>query len=119
VADETQEQRLAVEARWVGLETTPIALANQAVGQVNAGEIIVTFGQVVPPPLIGDPEDRMRQMEGIEFLPIVPVARLTMTIGRLRAFKQTLEETIDIYERQALEEEEHGKRHEPEGGAAA
>lgn len=90
-------------------------LVNQAVGVVNQGEIVLTFGRVVPPPLIGTDEDKAKQLEAIGFLPIIPVARLTMTIERLRAFKDTLEETIAIYERH--ESMAEGDSQPPDAGA--
>jgi len=92
---------MAVEARWVDLEAMPVVFVNQAVGQVTQGEIVVTFGRVVPPPLPGTSEEQRRQMASVPFLPIVPVVRLTTTIGRLRAFRDTLDDTIGIYGRSA------------------
>jgi hypothetical protein len=48
------EVQVQVEGRWVGLDDLPTILVNQMLGQAHEGEIVLTFGYVSPPPVIGE-----------------------------------------------------------------
>src|SRR4051812_28674746 len=45
-------------AAWVGLEELPVLVTNQFIGQANIGEIVLTFGHVTVPVLLGSEEER-------------------------------------------------------------
>ena len=87
-----QPDSVQVPVVWVGVEELPVAFANQFVVQVDRGEVFLTIGQLVPPPIIGATEEERRaQAENIEFVQVKPVARLVMTPSKLHELATTLE----------------------------
>ena len=47
---------IAVQLTWVGTEEIPVVFVNQMLGQVDdRGDIILSFGQMTPPALLGTP----------------------------------------------------------------
>jgi hypothetical protein len=99
LAKETREW-IQIPVVWDGLENVPIALVNQALGQVGQQEeIILSFGQLTPPPLIGDMEQQQEQARRIERLAIKPVARLGLTRAGLDDLIRILNETRDNYDK--------------------
>lgn len=101
MAEEEQPGQIDVPLVWVGAEELPVLYLNQFIAQVNRGEIFLTLGQVVPPPIVGaTEEERKAQAESIEFVPVKPVARLAFTPGRLQELIQILQITLDNHETQ-------------------
>jgi hypothetical protein len=99
LADETRDW-IAITAVWDGLENVPIALVNNALGQVGQqGEIILSFGQLTPPPLMGTVEQQQEQARQIERLLIKPVARLGLTREGLDDLIRILSETRDNFDK--------------------
>jgi hypothetical protein len=100
--DEPSEQvpfEVQVEGRWVGLDDLPAVLVNQMIGQVHEGEIVLTFGYVSPPPVIG--AERMAEWaRQTEFVPVRPIARVAVSPEKLREIARVLNETVANYERQ-------------------
>ena len=91
---------IAIRVLWDGIENVPIMLTNQALGQVGQqGEVILTFGQLAPPVLAGDPDQQREQAKGIPFIPIKPVARLALTRAGLEDLIRVLKETRDNYDK--------------------
>lgn len=62
-----------IPVSWVGAEELPILYANQFVGQVHEDTFFLTIGQLVPPALIGTPEEQAEQLEEIAYLPVKPL----------------------------------------------
>lgn len=87
-----QPDGIHVPIVWVGVEELPVAFANQFIVQVDRGEVFLTIGQFVPPPIIGATEEERRaQAENIEFVQVKPVARVVMTPSRLYELATALE----------------------------
>ena len=83
---------------WVGLEATPVVMANQFIGQVQQDEIILTFGAMVQPFLIGTTdEERREQAMQIAYVPIQPVMRLTLTQRRVEELQMVLRDTLELF----------------------
>jgi len=102
MSDEPSEQdevQVQMEGRWVGVDDLPAILVNQMLGQVHEGEVVLTFGYVAPPPVIG-PERLAEWAQQTEFVEIKPVARIAVTPQKLRAIVSALNDTITNYERQ-------------------
>lgn len=90
------EVPLSVE--WIGAEEATIHFANQALGQiVQRGEIVLTFGQAVPPILSGTPEQQVEQVRQISSIQAKTVARLVLTPERVRELVDILQVTLDNY----------------------
>ena len=85
---------------WVGVDETPVAIANQLLVQVDFAEggspdtAILTFGYVTPPVIVGSPDDQERQIESLTHVAIRPVARVSLTPRRLREWVELLDRTI-------------------------
>ena len=85
---------------WDGIENVPLALANQVLGQVGVqGEVILTFGQITPPILVGKSEQQVSQAQEIPFVAVKPVARLALTKAGLDDLVRVLQATQKNYER--------------------
>ena len=80
-----EEERTEVPLSWVGIEDLPIIYCNEVLIQNEAAEVIVTLGQVLPPPVIArDAADLRRQYADIEYVPIRPLIRIGMAPDRFR-----------------------------------
>ncbi len=96
-----QPESIQVPIVWVGVEELPVAFANQFVVQVDRGEVFLTIGQLVPPPIIGaTDEERRAQVENIEYVQVKPLARLVMTPSRLLELATALEMGKSIHNAQ-------------------
>jgi hypothetical protein len=94
--------------RWIGIEEYPLLVANQFLGQIGPGEVILSFGQVVPPAILpGTPEQQAEQLAEHEYLPVRTVARLGLNRARLEELVGMLQQTLANYDQahQAMEEE--------------
>jgi hypothetical protein len=96
--DLTAPETVELPGVWVGLETVPVLLANQFIGQVSGdGEILLALGQVTPPPAMGTREEQRQQLEAIPYLPIRPIARVALTRPKLRELIEMLQKTEAKY----------------------
>jgi hypothetical protein len=86
---------ITVPVVWVVGDDLPVRFANHFLGQVVAhDEAVLSFGQLVPPPLLGSPDDRREQAEGLSFIPVHAIARLAMNRQRLEELRRVIEETL-------------------------
>ena len=86
--------------RWVGTEETPALFANQVLGQIGPqGEIVLTFGQLIPPAILGTPDQIAEQAKQIEQVSTQTVARLVITRTGLDELIELLKQTADNSER--------------------
>ncbi len=96
--DETQGK--SVRLLWVDLETEQIAFANQLLVQHHGSEFILSFGQFAPPALVGTEDEKRQLLESIEFIPVLPVARIGLTAQRMTEFVRVMQENLSNYERE-------------------
>ena len=110
----TEETRQEVQLPiiWAGSEDVDIALVNQFLGQVGLqGGVILTFGQLTPPAVLGTPEQQREQMRDIPFVRVKPITRFGLTKMGLDQLINVLQETRSNYEQaeqQAQREIERG-----------
>lgn len=98
--DQPGEGSIPMPLLWIGLDEEPVVMVNQFIGQVQQDEIVLSFGAMVQPPLIGlTPEDRRQQALSITHIPIRPVLRFTMTRRRVEELQTMLRDTLDIYDK--------------------
>lgn len=85
---------------WIGAEDLPVLFVNQIVGQVEAEEHVfyLTVGQALPPALIGTQDERLRQLQGISYVSVKPIARLAFTRKKLEELVAVLQTNLDQYE---------------------
>lgn len=74
--------------------------ANQFVCQYNQDEFILTSGQMTPPMLIGEIQDRAEQLQRLEYVPVKPLARVAFTYSRLVELIQVLQINREQYEQE-------------------
>lgn len=99
MSEETRRE-IQIPVLWSGAEDVPLVLVNQVLGQVGQqGEVILTFGQITPPLLMGTPEQQAEQVSEIPFVSVKPVARLALTKAGLDDLVRVLQETQKNYER--------------------
>ncbi len=88
-----------IPVAWVGVDETPIALANQFIIQHDPGEFTLTVGQMSPPLILGSTnEERLAQAKSIEYLPIRTLARLSMSPQRVRELIAVLQTNLDRHD---------------------
>lgn len=83
---------------WIGAEDLPVLFVNQFVGQVHEDTFFLTAGQMIPPALVGTPEERAEQLEQIAYVPVKPVARLALTRADIQQLVSTLNANLDQHE---------------------
>lgn len=89
---------------WLGLEDVPISMTNQILGQVAGdNEIILSFGQVAPPPLLGTPEERLAQAQQLSYVSVRVITRLALTHKKLQELVRVLQETLANYDKMPKE----------------
>ena len=93
-----EQSRRDIPLTWVNVDDVPVFFANQYVCQFNQDEFILTFGQMTPPMLLGELEDRADQLEQLEYVPVKPLARVAFTYSRLVELIQVLEINREQYE---------------------
>lgn len=95
---------------WENMEGVPVLFANQFIIQHVQDEFILTVGQMVPPPLLGDEQERAAQLHQLEGVPVRTLARIAFTRARLTELVQALAGNREIYDqmRQARDEEMGG-----------
>ena|SRR5438093_3342027 len=94
---------------WVGTDEVPVSLVNNFFAQFvqpDQDEFILTFGTVVPPPLLGTREQMEEQARAVSFVPVRAVARLGLTRQRV----VELSTVLDTILRQYDEARRHGRR---------
>ena len=95
---------------WDNLDSVPVLFANQFIIQHYQDEFILTVGQMVLPPILGDEQAREAQLQEIERVSVKPLARIAFTRARLVELVAALEGQKEKYDRiqQARDEEMGG-----------
>jgi hypothetical protein len=90
---------VALPVVWIGADDVPVQAANQIVAQIaGPNEIILTFGHVTPPIVLGDDEQRREQLKRTPFVPIRPLVRMSLTRARLAEFVSVLQNHLNQYD---------------------
>jgi hypothetical protein len=97
--DEQNEGR-HVPLSWENVEDVPVFFSNQYVCQYNQDEFILTFGQMTPPMLLGELQDRAEQLRRIEYVPVKPLTRVAFTYTRLVELINVLQINREQYEKE-------------------
>lgn len=95
------QRALQVPIVWVGTEEVPVVLANNffiQFVQPDQDEFVLTIGTVVPPVLIGTPEQMEEQARSVSFVPVRAVARLGLTRQRVVELRGILDTILRQYD---------------------
>lgn len=103
---EPTPQGISVPLSWVVSDDLPINYVNQFIGQAPAREeIILTFGHVVPPAIVGvTEEERRAQVEALSFVPVIATGRFAMNRERLEELRGIIDKTLDNHDKLFREE---------------
>lgn len=82
---------------WENLDDVPVFFANQFICQFTLDEFVVSVGQMVPPPILGDLDEQQQ----IDHIPVRALARIAFTHQRLVELINVLQANREQYE-QAL-----------------
>jgi hypothetical protein len=96
-------ERFEVQGVWTGAESHPILFANAFAVQfdVDLGAHVLTIGQVMPPALLGTPDEVREQAEQIDFITIETLTRVAFTPQRMQELIAFLQANVDQRERAA------------------
>lgn len=100
----SDEDTVEIPIVFVGTEDVSVVLANQFVVQHQRNEFILTLGQVTPPILLGNDEERFEQAKKVAYIPVKVVARVTFTRDRLVELIDILKKHLDKYDSVSGEE---------------
>ncbi len=102
----SQESKINFEIPldWVIPPNVQTRFVNNIIVQNYEGEHIISFFEIVPPILIGDPEAVAQKIEETSSIQAVCVARVAMTHDRLKSFIDALQSNYDRAEKRREEE---------------
>jgi hypothetical protein len=81
---------------WIDADDFPVSFCNHMLFQLaGPGEYVLTFGHVVPPPILGSVEERLEQAKRISFVPVKTVARVSLTRQRVDELIQVLQTVLE------------------------
>jgi hypothetical protein len=85
--------------RWVGIEETPLLVANQFLGQVTPTDAILNVGEAIPPTILpSDLEQQGAQLEKYEYVTVKTIARLGLNRLTLEQLIGVLQQTLLNYD---------------------
>ena len=88
-------EQVQLPLSWIGMEELPIIFANQFLGVIDdRAEAIISFGQANPPVAIGTPEEMRKQLERLAYIPVKPVARISLSRERMLQLIDVLSQTV-------------------------
>lgn len=107
--DPEDRELVAIPLTWGDVSRMPVLTANQLAVQVDAlgakpDLVVLTVGHVVAPILSGSEEQRQDALERTTEVTIQPLARFSLSVGRLREWADLLQATADRFEEMQREE---------------
>jgi hypothetical protein len=95
-------QTVAIPLAWVGLDDAPITYVNQMILQMgepnHPSEFLLTFGQLHPPVLLGDPDQNQAQLQAMPYVPVRVVAKLALSEQRVRELHGVIEKVLGNFD---------------------
>ena len=85
-------------------EGGPIVFANQFLIQHQPDEFVLTFGQVVTPPLLGTDEQKREQLDRLHYVPVRVLGRFGFTRRRMEELIAVLKENLDRHDTMMMRE---------------
>jgi hypothetical protein len=95
-SSESQKTR-AVPIEWHTPAEIVSRYASNLVVQHTQHEFIISFFEVLPPILLGLPEERQTQLEQIESVQAQCVARIVVAANRMPEFVKVLQDNVEQY----------------------
>lgn len=104
MAENENEPGVAVPLVWIDLDDAEIHFVNQIIVQPDRNEFILTFGHVSPPLLLGTAEENAARAKTIPYVPVKVVAKMGMTVQRMREFTEVMQRVLTAHDQQAANE---------------
>lgn len=101
--------QVQVQAHWVEPDGTLAVVANQLVAQLFQGNVLLTFGQVVPPAIAGTPQQQMEQAQGMD-LKIDTLARFVIAPEPFREMTKAFQQCLDAMNMQEGPQGDSGEK---------
>ena len=94
----SEDEPVSLPLIWVGGDALPVVKVNQILLQIDhVGDVFLTLGTATPPALIVDsPQDLERQVEGMGYLPIQTVARLSLSPHTMEELAKMLARGLEM-----------------------
>lgn len=94
------QDSLAIPLTWGDTSRVPVLAANQLAVQVDAlgtkpDLVIITIGHASAPVLVGTDEQKREAAERIREVEVQPLARVSLSVGRLKQWAALLQTTAD------------------------
>jgi hypothetical protein len=85
------------------LERTPVLAANQLAVQVDTlgttpDQVVLAIGHASPPVLVGTEDEQRVALNRIGEVSVMPVARVSVSVGRLKEWAKLLTQTAEKLE---------------------
>lgn len=77
----------------------PVHFINAMMSQFQPNEFVLSFGQLVPPPIVaGTEQERLAQMQNVQFVPVNHVVKLAMTRDRVVEMIKMLQDNLENHD---------------------
>ena len=108
MAAKPEAEGVLIPVDFSGSADLPAAHVNQVLIQHTEHEFLITFYELLPPPISPDPARQAREIAKLKTIPARAVAKLVMSPGRARELVAALLENIETYDmrRQSQGEEQ-------------
>ena len=88
-------------------DDAPLLYSNQFAVQHDQDELVLTMGRLIPPLLLGTPEEKREQARQLENVEVRILARYAMTRARLVQLISVLQKNVQTYNEQQRESNDH------------
>jgi hypothetical protein len=75
----------------------PTKYASNLVVQHTEHDFTITFFDIRPPLLVGSPDDKASQLDAVQTVKAVPLARIVVAASRMHEFVQVLQDNLKTY----------------------
>lgn len=93
--DEPRSIRIIWETDGEG----PAAFANQFIIQHQRNEFFLTIGQLIPPAILGDAEEKARQLAELNYIPVKLLGKMAFTRDRMVELIALLQENLENHDK--------------------
>ena len=97
--DEIRVEQVELSISWSAADAVPAVYANQFLTSVTPDEVVMVFGQITPPAVIGGPESVKAYLESQgSTISVQPVAKITFNPTKLQEIIDVLVQTSEKLE---------------------
>jgi len=95
VPEQDRPENFSIPLVWVDADDATVSFCNQVLFQVlSPNEYVLTLGHMVPPPILGTPEERLERVRQVSFVPIKALGRFAFTRQRVEELIAVLQSVV-------------------------